>query len=163
MTRTDSQPAYVGFWARMGAFLLDSVFATGLLYPLWRVINGLTGLDAVPNIALNDEPEQLALLLEQLVTRLSIELVILAGVFIGLWIYLGATPGKLMFKSCIVDARTLGPASPVQFCLRYIGYFVSLLPFGFGFVWIALDRRKQGWHDKIARTVVITRRPGETA
>ena len=25
----------------------------------------------------------------------------------------------------------------------------------FGFLWIAVDRRKQGWHDKIARTIVI--------
>jgi uncharacterized RDD family membrane protein YckC len=24
-----------------------------------------------------------------------------------------------------------------------------------GFLWIAFDRRKQGWHDKIAGTVVV--------
>jgi uncharacterized RDD family membrane protein YckC len=24
-----------------------------------------------------------------------------------------------------------------------------------GFIWIAFDKRKQGWHDKLAGTVVI--------
>jgi uncharacterized RDD family membrane protein YckC len=25
-----------------------------------------------------------------------------------------------------------------------------------GFIWIAFDKRKQGWHDKLAGTVVIS-------
>ncbi len=40
--------------------------------------------------------------------------------------------------------------------LRYIGYFLSALPLDFGFLWIAFDARKQGWHDKLASTVVRT-------
>jgi uncharacterized RDD family membrane protein YckC len=39
--------------------------------------------------------------------------------------------------------------------LRFLGYFVSAFPLYLGFLWAALDRRKQGWHDKIARTIVI--------
>ena len=38
--------------------------------------------------------------------------------------------------------------------LRYIGYLVSSI-FMLGFVSAAFDRRKQGWHDKIAHTVVV--------
>ncbi|MBT7879149.1 MAG: hypothetical protein HN738_13805, partial [Gammaproteobacteria bacterium] len=30
---------------------------------------------------------------------------------------------------------------------------------GLGFIWIALDKRKQGWHDKLAGTVVIIGKP----
>jgi uncharacterized RDD family membrane protein YckC len=26
---------------------------------------------------------------------------------------------------------------------------------GLGLLWVAFDRRKQGWHDKIANTVVV--------
>jgi uncharacterized RDD family membrane protein YckC len=26
---------------------------------------------------------------------------------------------------------------------------------GIGFIWIIFDRRKQGWHDKMANTVVV--------
>ena len=39
--------------------------------------------------------------------------------------------------------------------LRLIGYLVSGAMFYLGFLWIAVDPRKQGWHDKIAGTVVI--------
>ena len=38
---------------------------------------------------------------------------------------------------------------------RLLCYLVSALPFYLGFLWAAFDRRKQGWHDKIAGTVVI--------
>jgi uncharacterized RDD family membrane protein YckC len=30
-----------------------------------------------------------------------------------------------------------------------------MLPIFLGFVWVAFDRRKQGWHDKLAGTVVV--------
>jgi uncharacterized RDD family membrane protein YckC len=35
--------------------------------------------------------------------------------------------------------------------VRYLGYFVSSIPFGLGLFWVAFDARKQGWHDKMAR------------
>ena len=55
----------------------------------------------------------------------------------------------------IVDARTGGAPSTASLVKRYAGYLVSMLPFFLGFAWIAIDRRKQGWHDKIAGTVVV--------
>lgn len=36
-----------------------------------------------------------------------------------------------------------------------IDFLVSLLPLCLGFLWVAFDSKKQGWHDKIAGTVVI--------
>jgi len=38
---------------------------------------------------------------------------------------------------------------------RYFGYYVSGLILALGFIWIAFDKRKQGWHDKLAGTLVI--------
>jgi uncharacterized RDD family membrane protein YckC len=43
--------------------------------------------------------------------------------------------------------------------LRWIGYIISGMIFYLGFLWIAFDRRKQGWHDKIAGTCVIKTGP----
>jgi uncharacterized RDD family membrane protein YckC len=42
--------------------------------------------------------------------------------------------------------------------VRYVGYIVNSLIFGLpiGFIWAAFDPQKQGWHDKIAGTYVIT-------
>ena len=39
--------------------------------------------------------------------------------------------------------------------LRYIGYIINGIAFSIGFMWVAFDRKRQGWHDKIAGTYVI--------
>jgi uncharacterized RDD family membrane protein YckC len=54
-----------------------------------------------------------------------------------------------------VDATTGGQPSTGRLVLRYVGYFVSLIPLALGYLWIAWDPRKQSFHDKIARTVVV--------
>ena len=62
----------------------------------------------------------------------------------------------------ILDAETLEPVPPGRLVLRYIGYFVCVLTLFIGFIWVGIDKRKQGWHDKLAGTVVILE-PRETA
>jgi len=54
-----------------------------------------------------------------------------------------------------VDGDSGGEPSLRQWCLRYLGYVVATLPLLLGFFWVAWDPRCQGWHDKIAGTVVI--------
>jgi len=71
------------------------------------------------------------------------------------WVARSATPGKMLIRARIVDARTGGKPTTGQLIGRYLGYYVSTLPLFLGFIWIALDKRKQGWHDKLARTVVV--------
>jgi hypothetical protein len=39
--------------------------------------------------------------------------------------------------------------------LRYVGYLVSGIVMSLGFIWILFDRKRQGWHDKLARTYVV--------
>jgi uncharacterized RDD family membrane protein YckC len=86
-----------------------------------------------------------------------INLVLPAVAVIAFWIFKGATPGKMAIRARIVDAATGEPMSRRQAVLRYVGYFVSALSMGIGYLWVAFDRRKQGWHDKIAGTVVVRR------
>ena len=71
------------------------------------------------------------------------------------WKYRGATPGKMAIAAKIVDAKSGAAPSTGQCIVRYFAYLVSILPLGLGFLWIAIDRRKQGFHDKIAGTVVV--------
>ena len=85
---------------------------------------------------------------------------------VGFWICKRATPGKRIIRAKIIDARTGGWPTNAQFLVRYIGYIILALPLWLGFIWVSLplclgfiwaafDKRKQGWHDKIARTIVI--------
>lgn len=66
-----------------------------------------------------------------------------------------ATLGKiaLNLKIISVDGKKL---AIFQILLReWIGKFLSVAGLGLGFVWVAFDEKKQGWHDKIAQTLVI--------
>jgi uncharacterized RDD family membrane protein YckC len=74
--------------------------------------------------------------------------------FIFFWVISGFTPGKALLGLRVVrsDGQRLHLGRAV---LRLIGYFIAALPLFLGFVWILFDNRRQGWHDKIARTYVI--------
>jgi uncharacterized RDD family membrane protein YckC len=76
-------------------------------------------------------------------------------IIVAFWRRTLATPGKMVIGAQIVDARTLGKPTLRQLVIRYLGYYVSTIPLGLGLLWVAFDPRKQGWHDKMANTVVI--------
>ena len=71
------------------------------------------------------------------------------------WHRYGATPGKIAFSARIVDARSGGRPGLGRLAARWFAYIISAAPLFLGFAWIAIDRRKQAWHDKIAGTRVI--------
>ncbi|WP_320043041.1 RDD family protein [uncultured Desulfobacter sp.] len=71
------------------------------------------------------------------------------------WTYKSATPGKMALKLTIVDAKNGGHPSTGQLIGRYFGYYISIIPLFLGLIWVGIDRRKQGLHDKLAGTVVI--------
>ena len=157
MTNENNQPEihYLGFNSRFVAFLIDSTAASLLMAPF---VSHLIGDLVLSDKDLSNRSELLALL-GSMATRLSVDLVFMGTIFILFWIYKNSTPGKMLFKSVIVDANTFSAPSTSQNIIRYLGYFLSFLPLGLGFLWIAFDQRKQGWHDKLAGTVVIIGKP----
>src|ERR1051326_9201976 len=77
---------------------------------------------------------------------------------IGYFIYgwgMGSTWGQRFFRLAVLDAVTGQPIGFGRAALRYLGYVVSVLPCYIGLIWAAFDPKKQGWHDKIASSVVI--------
>jgi len=72
------------------------------------------------------------------------------------WRYKQATPGKMVIGARVVDANTGDSLSIGRCVTRYVGFIIASLPLGLGVIWVAFDRRKQGWHDKIAGSVVVT-------
>ncbi len=71
------------------------------------------------------------------------------------WHFWAATPGKMLMRLKIVDAKTEKPISDYQICLRLGGYVISACAFMLGFIWINFNKRRRGWHDIFADTVVI--------
>ena len=148
---------YLGFNKRFIAFLIDSTAASILIAPFVSRFFG----DVVLSNKNFSNQSQLFELLGSMTARLSVDLLFMASIFMLFWIYKNSTPGKMLFKSVIVDVNTLSAPSTTQNIIRYLGYFISFLPLGLGFLWIAFDKRKQGWHDKLAGTVVIIGKPGQ--
>jgi uncharacterized RDD family membrane protein YckC len=132
---------YVGFWARVLAALVDTVLLTLLL----AVLSLLT-IDGFHYDAMQPSGDLMDFV---------INIVIPAMVVLVFWARVQSTPGKMLLHARIVDAKTGADPRPMQLVIRYIGYFVSTIILGLGFLWIAFDDRKQGLHDKMAGTVVI--------
>jgi uncharacterized RDD family membrane protein YckC len=76
------------------------------------------------------------------------------GYFVYFWTA-GATLGMRILGLRVVDANTLRTVGLGQAMLRYLGYLISLAVCYLGLIWAAFDGRKQGWHDKIAGTLVV--------
>jgi len=134
-------PEYVGFWKRVFATLIDSLVMIAVVVPIALAVYGTQYLQ------LNAAGKTRAF--DWLMNGLLVVAIIV------LWRYRGATPGKMLVSAKIVDANTLGAPSTGKLIGRYFAYFVSTIPLCLGFLWIAFDKRKQGWHDKLAGTLVI--------
>lgn len=139
---SSAPPRYVGFWARVFASFVDSIVVLFALVPAGLLL-GFAG------IGIGENDPGAALIVHAM----------LAVIVIAFWIGRDATPGKMILEAVIVDARTLGKPTPKQYLIRYLAYFLSAFPLCLGFLWAAFDARKQGWHDKLAGTVVIRRPP----
>ena len=164
----NNKPKYAGFGMRMLASVIDSLLSIVILLPFVTIFNKIYNsgemqrlLDAGTLKMENVSPEQLAEFITRQITAFTFQNILIAIVVLIFWIYRSATPGKMILKMKIVDAKTGGHLSRGQLIVRYLGYFIALLPLTLGFIWIHYDKKKQGWHDKIAGTVVVYENPNK--
>ncbi|RLB71833.1 MAG: RDD family protein [Deltaproteobacteria bacterium] len=132
---------FAGFWSRSGAAIIDTILLMLITAPILISIYGTDYFTSEKVVAGSWD--------------FLISWVVPAFATILFWIYRAATPGKMAIKARILDANTGNAASTGQLIGRYLAYFVSILPFFLGIFWVAFDKRKQGWHDKLAGTVVV--------
>ena len=141
----DEKIEYAGFWARTGATLIDTVLVALISWPVLVAIYGWEYFDAEVTGFIAGPADFL------------VTWVLPSFAIVIFWIVKQATPGKMAVSARIVDAVTGKPASAAQLVGRYLAYLVSTIPLCLGFIWVAFDKRKQGWHDKLAGTVVVRR------
>jgi len=144
---------YVGFWLRVGAALIDTILSTVILLPLLHLI--YDGHEATATWAWHDPMSYLLQGGNLFSWSDVLDLLIMAAGVVAFWIARQATPGKMIIGARIVDADSGAKPTSRQLIARYLGYYVSILPLCLGLLWVAFDPRKQGWHDKLAGTVVV--------
>ena len=144
-----SPAAYAGFWVRCAAFLIDMVitqiaatFLSLLLLPLYALaLSGSVGAIFMVIAA--------SLLLTLLVPSLYFI------IFTGLK---GQTVGKMALGITVVNQEGLVPGLRRAALRESVGKSASFIALFLGFLWVAWDPQKRGWHDKIAGTYVIMRK-----
>lgn len=68
----------------------------------------------------------------------------------------GATLGKKALGLRVQNITTGENLNWVEAILREsVGRAVSIMALGLGYLWVFWDKDKQGWHDKIAKSVVV--------
>lgn len=123
---------YAGFWIRFSALVWDSII---LGIPV-----------AIIQFAL------------MFITRMQSMMYLVSVGVIAFVVYMngtkGGTPGKLILGLRIQNQKGDFIGIPIAI-LRYIGRIISALILGIGYLMIAWDPKKQGLHDKIAKTFVV--------
>ena len=144
--------AKAGFWLRSVAFVIDlsvlSAFSLLLLLVSFLVSEmgaDFRGLDA-------DASQSFSLLSLCEVA----EFIATAAYFTILHSETGQTIGKSLLG---LEVRTLdgGRLSYGHALIRFLAYSLSLFFFGLGFLWVALNPGKRGWHDLLSGTLVVSK------
>lgn len=172
--RQPGEVDYATFSGRMFAMTLDMVLLFLLLEPffLWlstlvfpqfdhaEVMGQLTAiLQAFLQQSLSQEEAVSAMLATGIGKRLLFDylsqIMVTGLIVIEIWRKYATTPGMYLLGMYIADADTGGKPTVHQYILRYIGVILAILPLMLGMLWIIFDKRKQGWQDKLANTVVL--------
>ncbi len=158
-----SEPAvrYAGFWVRLVAYLIDALLLNVVAVPLNLVLFGNSGaICSAYNytvISANANVHGTNFSCGPTGAGYLIYFLLGAVYFTLMWIA-GATLGQRALKIRVADAGTGERLSLAKCLVRYIGFCISSIPLAIGLIWAGVDSRKQGWHDKMANSVVLRRK-----
>jgi uncharacterized RDD family membrane protein YckC len=130
-----------GFGRRAGAFAIDGAFFVVLFGMLFYVLR-------------TSSPESSLLNLTYIPAYLFL-LVLNAFYFSFFHATTGQTPGKMLTGIRVVSIRGGTLLTPWDSFMRWLGYFLSGIPLGLGFLWSVIDHDDRAWHDRWAKSVVV--------
>ena len=137
------------FSTRFMALLIDWVFLTSLAGCSFFLVARMAMAPPSP-----DWGNLFLLLVTGLFVLLIWPLFLSSFYFIVLHSYGGQTLGKVFMGIKVVSEDGLLLPVGASF-LRLVGYLLSMMPLGAGFLWAAVDKNHAAWHDKLACSRVI--------
>ena len=138
---------YAGFVTRLIGLIVDLLIVAVVLALLKLVTDLLLGLFPIRELLGLGEPSSTLLIIVAAVASLGIGLLY----WLGSWLLVGQTLGQGLVGVRVVmtNGERIGFWRAL---LRWLGYFVSAILF-LGFLWVLVDDKRQGFHDKLAGTV----------
>jgi uncharacterized RDD family membrane protein YckC len=150
---------YAGFISRLVAFFVDMAaiaISFTVIGWLFTVTATMMQFRTILGFSLRQFP-QIINILDKIASPAVVALMTVIysfGYFIFFWSMTGQTVGNAFLGLRIVT--TQGRRVPIwRAALRLAGYVISFATLFLGFLWIVVDNRRQGLHDKIAGTYVI--------
>ena len=137
------QPAQTaGFGVRVLAYLVDGIILS--------IFGGAFPYLVIPN-------ENSVAVGRQVTTTASGSVLVSLIYFVIFWSSLGGgrTLGMRLLKLRVVREDTMAPPGVIDAFVRWIGLWISFVLCFVGVIWVAFDSRHQGWHDKLAKTLVL--------
>ncbi len=150
-----------GFVTRYVAFLLDVLvvaFVSFLFVTILQVTLEFFGIDALMTLAAQSREASRQTVVLGGAMRWLLTVVggfLTFGIYsIVAWLLVGKTVGKALMGLRVLgqDGRRLTFS---QALIRALSYYISGLALFIGFLWVLVDDRRQAWHDKLARTLVV--------
>lgn len=147
---------YGGFWRRLAAFLLDQgILAAIALYlfliGLFALIAATGSLSVVRDLFTGNSTP----ITERFLSLFPAAVFLCAAVyFIFFWGYAGQTPGKMLLGLHVIEAGGAGMNYRLAI-IRFLGYLLSAFAFYLGFLWMLFNRKRRGWPDLLAGTLVV--------
>src|SRR6185312_14440120 len=153
----EAQSLPAGFVSRAGAFITDIVLLAIAIFLVATLMGWVLSFFTLGTFHLRstDAAGPVVTLVRQVlgIATLVISIVLIIGYPLFFWVMIGQTPGKALLGLRVArqDGRriTLGCA-----VLRLVGYWISAIPLGLGFLWVLVDPQRRAWHDKLAGTSV---------
>jgi uncharacterized RDD family membrane protein YckC len=157
---------YASLNRRLIASSIDVLLISLLLMPITQLLNAIFFSDTLEALFKENEgnvdSEELWLFIsDNIIPYLTVQLIsigIMAAITIGFWIYKSQTIGKMITHCMIVDATTGDKPTKKQYIIRFFSYILSIIPLCIGFIVIYFTKKKQGWHDMLANTVVVVKK-----
>lgn len=145
---------YAGFASRVAAFFIDITLLMITLSLATSFINALVSLFNL-NLFIDRfmASQGLSGTVAAAIAGLSGMLLVAVYGIVG-WSLNGLTVGNLVMGVRVIKADG-GRVSTGRAATRMFGAYFSGLLFLLGFIWVIFDKRRQGWHDKLAGTVVV--------
>ncbi|MGC9396242.1 MAG: RDD family protein [Anaerolineae bacterium] len=142
---------YASFWKRFFAYLIDSVIVGLIAGVPAGCLGGLA-----PMFMSGMDEDFLVFVIVIIVFIAVIWAFIASALYYAImWSRSGQTLGKKWLGIKIVTADWNPPSFWLALGRAVIGYWLSNLVFGLGFLWMLWDDYQQGWHDKLFGTYVI--------
>jgi uncharacterized RDD family membrane protein YckC len=141
-TVAEERVGYAGFGARAAAFVLDL-----LVTAIWAAPFRSLYREALPDPAV----------LGGVRASGVVVLVVLWAYFVVATALTGGTLGKHAVGLRVVGTDLGRPGWVTVLFREVVGRIIVTASLGIGYLWAAFDPRKQGWHDRIADTLVLRR------